>query len=453
MTKEQSPLTLPLLFLFWLPLALMWILMSIEQPALNGVMARLPAPTLSLAAFEVAFGVALIIESPIIQMLSTGTAVVRGPRSYRQMIHFMHVLAILLATAHFILSRPVVFHFIAVRIMGIPEEVALPARRAFTILILFAPLVGYRRLWQGGLIQLGETGAVAKTMVVRLVVTLGALFMGIVVVRSGHMVVPGYVVGALALMAGIGTGAAASWWYYWKLRKFDSTPDRPDDQVRTIRSLLAFYVPLSLTSVMELASRPILAFGIARSVMAMDSLSTWPVVNSLFFLFSSIALSFQEAVVAQAGRSTKNIPVLVKFGLILMAALAGLFLLITMTGGSRFWFRVVAGLPPSLVDLAQPAMYILIVLPVAVTLRSLLSGILVAREKTGFLTIAVSANTVVLLTLVVVLPRFTDLVGTIVAAIALVSAVTAQALVLWLGNYLSRRTARRINGPAVPAAS
>jgi O-antigen/teichoic acid export membrane protein len=187
--------------------------------------------------------------------------------------------------------------------------------------------------------------------------------------------------------------------------------------------------------------------------MAMDSLSTWPVVNSLFFLFSSIALSFQEAVVAQAGRSRKNIPVLVKFGLILMAALAGLFLLITMTGGSRFWFRVVAGLPPSLVDLAQPAMYILIVLPVAVTLRSLLSGILVAREKTGFLTIAVSANTVVLLTLVVVLPRFTDLVGTIVAAIALVSAVTAQALVLWLGNYLSRRTARRINGPAVPAAS
>ncbi len=419
----------------------MWLLMGIEQPALNGVMARLPFPTLSLAAFEVAFGIALVIESPIIQMLSTGTAVVRGPKSYRQIIRFMHLLALAMTAVHFLISRPAVFQFVAGSILGVPEHVIDPARRAFTILMVFAALVGYRRLWQGSLIQIGETGAVAKTMIVRLIVTLAGLVLGVVLVQSGIVDVPGYVVGAFSLTAGVAAGAGAAWWYYRQKRDFRSV-ERPDDRVRSVQSLLKFYVPLSMTSVMELASRPILAFGISRSVMAMDSLAAWPVINSLLFLFTSIALSYQEAVVAQAGRNRDSIPVLQKFGFLLMVTLFGVFLVLTVTGGSRLWFRGVAGIPAHLIELAQPAMLILMVMPIAVTGRSLLSGILVARQTTGFLSIAVSANTLVLLSLVILLPRHTDLVGTVVAAIAFTSAHIVQVSVLWIGSVISQRRVR-----------
>jgi hypothetical protein len=362
----------------------------------------------------------------------------------------MHLLAAAMTAVHFTISRPAVFQFVAGGILGVPEHVIDPARRAFTILMVFAALVGYRRLWQGSLIQLGQTGAVAKTMIVRLVVTLAGLVLGVVLVRSGRVDVPGYIVGAVSLMAGIAAGAAAAWWYYRQKRGFGngrlSAPvaERRDDQVRSVRALLKFYVPLSMTSVMELASRPILAFGIARSVMAMDSLATWPVVNSLLFLFTSIALSYQEAVVAKAGSSGDNIPVLRKFGFLLMATLFGIFLLLVLTGGSRLWFRGVAGIPDHLVELAQPAMFILMVMPIAVTGRSLLSGILVARQKTGFLSIAVTANTLVLLSLVTLLPRYTDLVGTVVAAIAFTSAHVVQVSVLLIGSVVSQRNQRRV---------
>ncbi len=443
-------MTLPVLFLFWVPLALMWIIMGVEQPALNGVMARLPAPTLSLASFEIAFGIALIIESPIIQMLSTGTAVVRGPRSYRQMIRFMHLLAIILTVVHFVISRPVVFTFVAGRILGVPENVIAPARHVFTILLPFAALVGYRRLWQGSLIQLGETGAVARTMIARLVMTLLGLAGGMALVRGGFIDTPGYVVGAWSLMGGILGGAAASLWLYRKKRGFsrriykrvagDAPPNGDGaDVVRSPGDLLKFYIPLSLTSVMELASRPILAYGIARSVRAVDSLATWPVIHSLVFLFTSIALSFQEAVVAQAGKDPANIPVLRRFGFLIMATLTGILFLLRVTGGSRIWFQTVASIPPELIALAQPALFILLAIPIAVTGRSLLSGMLVAREKTGFLTIAVLANTATLLTLVHVLPRFTDLIGTVVAAIAFSTANVVQVSVLWAGNAVSKR--------------
>ena len=127
-------ITLSLLALFWLPLALMWVLMGVEQPVLNGVMARLPDATRSLAAFEVAFGIALVIESPILQILSAATALVRGPRSYRQMLRFMHLLAAVLTLVHFIVSRPVVFEFVTRRILGVPEDVIEPARRRLPFL-------------------------------------------------------------------------------------------------------------------------------------------------------------------------------------------------------------------------------------------------------------------------------------------------------------------------------
>ena len=104
---------------------------------------------------------------------------------------------------------------------------------------------------------------------------------------------------------------------------------------------------------MALVSRPILAFGIARSVQPLESLATWPVINSLLFLFTSIALSYQEAVVAKARETRANVPVLRRFGVIMMAVLTSLFVVLSVSGGSALWFRDIAGLRPELVALAN----------------------------------------------------------------------------------------------------
>lgn len=426
----------------------MWLLMGVEQPALNGVMARLPQATLSLAAFEVAFGIALVIESPILQILSAATALVRGPRTYRQMFRFMTILAVTLTALHFFLGRPGVFPVIAGGILGVPSHVIEPARKAFVWLIPFAALVGYRRLWQGSLIQMGNTGVVAHTMVIRLVTTMLGLTLGVVLNRSGAASVPGSIVAGWSLIGGVFAGAAASWWFYRRAR--EGTTHDPsaivseDDTPRSGSALLKFYVPLSLTSVMALVSRPILAFGISRSVLPLESLATWPVINGLLFMFTSIALSYQEAVVAKAKECIENVAVLRRFGVLLTATLTAIFLAISVTGGTEVWFRGVAGLRPELVELARKAMIFLIVMPIAVTGRSYFSGLLVAEEKTIFLTVAVLANTVVLLSAVIFLPRLTDLVGTVVAAIAFGGANVVQLAVLWYGHHTTARKMARV---------
>ncbi len=437
--------------------------MGIEQPSLNAVMARLPNAVVHLASFEVAFGLALVIESPILQMLSAATALVRGPRSYRSMLRFMHAWTILLTGIHFGVSRPVVFGFVTRRILSVPPEVVEPAQQLLVLLLPLAAMVGYRRLWQGGLIQAGKTGLVGRTMVIRLSVTIGCLAAGF----AAHRIAPdrapgGHIVAGVSLMAGVVAGAAASWWYFRRYVEADlfesggttapsataSSATAPSatassrDVPKTFTELLAFYVPLSLTSIMSLASRPILAYGIGRSVAPFLSLAAWPVIQSLLFLFTSIALSYQEAVVAMVNRNTANEPVVRRFAAVLAVILTTIFALMSLTGLSRLWFSRVAGLDTALVELARSAMVILIVMPAAATGRSFFSGVLVARHRTGLLAIAVAANTATLLTLVILLPSLTSLAGSSVAAFSFAGANVVQLLVLAGSDFVMRRRLR-----------
>ncbi len=53
------------ILIFWFPLALSWLMMSVEGPFVAAVMARLAEAKYNLAAHGVAFSFALIFEAPI----------------------------------------------------------------------------------------------------------------------------------------------------------------------------------------------------------------------------------------------------------------------------------------------------------------------------------------------------------------------------------------------------
>jgi hypothetical protein len=71
-------------FSAWWPLATSWLFMGLELPAVSAALARLPDPTISLAAYGgVIFPLALLIESPIIMLLSASTALSKDLRSHQ----------------------------------------------------------------------------------------------------------------------------------------------------------------------------------------------------------------------------------------------------------------------------------------------------------------------------------------------------------------------------------
>jgi glycolate oxidase len=62
------------IFLFWLPLFASWLLMTAEAPIIHTAITRLPQPIISLAAFGIVMSLSVTIESPIIMLLATSTA-------------------------------------------------------------------------------------------------------------------------------------------------------------------------------------------------------------------------------------------------------------------------------------------------------------------------------------------------------------------------------------------
>lgn len=405
------------IIIFWAPLVLMRLMMAVEQPALTAVIARLSEAEINLASFGVMMAVALVIESPIIQMFSAATALAGSRQNYQKLLKAMNILAVVLTLVHLIVGLTPLFNLILRHLLAVPEEVIEISRRPFLIMTPFSAAVGYRRLWQGTLIRYGRTGIIPVTMASRFIVIGAVLGIGYALSYSG-----GAELAALGLSLGV-TAAAFTAWFFYRKQVYPYMPEQDDsgDNLDT-RGFLKFYIPLAMTSVIFLFSRPLLTLGIARSADPVKSLAAWPVINAFLFLFNAVALSFQEAVIALMGRDRAYRPKLKRFTLVLALSLSGLTLLVGLTPLSRMWFRGVSGLSDDLLAYTRVPVLILAVVPGLVTLKSWLRGQFVAEKHTGVMAKSVTLYTVILFVSVFFGPLVFTLTGTVLASLCLVLA-------------------------------
>jgi hypothetical protein len=283
-------------------------------------------------------------------------------------------------------------------------------------------------LWQGVLIRYGKTWIVPITMISRLGLVAAVLTIGF---GSGR--VPGAMLASIALAAGSVIAAVAAGLLNRVLVMPALKEPADGDRTYSLRGLLRFYAPLSLTTVVFLLAQPVLTFGIARSIDPIRSLAVWPVVNAYSFLFISIALSHQETGIALLTRSPQNFPRLSRFTLILAISLSGMMLLTGLTPIGNWWFRVVSGLDESLLPLTTVPALILSIAPALMTYKAWYRARYVTAGRTTTLAKGVIVYTVVLFLCIFAGSTLLPIVGVTVAALAL---VIAQGLE---NGYLLRR--------------
>ncbi|MFO8065644.1 MAG: hypothetical protein ACQETQ_05225 [Spirochaetota bacterium] len=415
----------------YLPLSAMWILMGIEQPALTAVIARLSDATAQLGAFGVTFVVALIVESPIIQMLAAGTAMAKDRAHYRRLLRFMHGLAIVLTSLHLVLSLPWIYEPLLRHVVGVPENLIGPSQAAFFVMLPWAASVGYRRLWQGVLIRYGKAKVVPITMVVRLITTFALLYAGFVLEYAG-----GAQIAAVALIGGVIAGAVSSYMYVRPVIRTRMKPGDPQKTV-TFAELMRFYLPLAGTSVVVLVSRPILTFGIARAPNPVPSLAVWPVIMSFNFILFSQALALQEAIVALL-RRRQDFAVLKRFSMNVSMVLGAVYLLVVLTPMRDIWFGGVVGLEPHLLELVFVPAVIMALSPAIGTFVFFYRGVQVQQERTGSITRGVLVNVVTLMVVLFGGSAVFPAPGVVTAASAYVIALFLEVLYLrYYSNHSS----------------
>jgi hypothetical protein len=436
--REDEPLTLTKIFLFWVPLAIMWIIMGVELPAVNAIIARLPFPKENLAAFGVTFSLSLLMEGPIIQMLTAGTALAHNLENYKRLLAFMHVLAAGLTSLHLIVGLTPLYDIIARQVIGIPEHLVGLSRQAFLFMVPWSASVGYRRMWQGVLIRYGNTRVIPITMIIRLLVMGAVLAVGYV-----FKFLPAASIGGLALTAGVVMGAVSAYAFLRPmLERGDIAPAKPGEEVLSWKQLLIFYLPLALTSFIVLAIRPIITAGLARASHPLDSLAAWPVIHSFLFLFSSIALSYQEVVVALL-RKDEDYRHLYRFTWIVAFALLGLFYLVQVLSLDVVWFEYIVSLPADLMEFVRVPILILPFMPFFLTQVTWFRGLQVKRRETLNITKGVTINAVVLSVVLFIGAAFFPFAGVITAALALVLANCADSIYLRIKTVVQQRSSMR----------
>lgn len=393
---DSKPNALPYSSIFktWWPLALSWLLMAFELPALSSVISRLPDPKINLAAYGgIVFPLALIIEAPIIMLLSASTALSRDWDSYRKIRKFMHFTSAGLTAIHILVVSTPLYFFITRNLIGSPDEIILPARYGLAIMLPWTWSIAYRRFNQGVLIRFGHTRIVSQGTFVR-------LSADILVLSIGYFMgtIPGIVVATSAVAAGVLSEAVYIGIKVRPVLQDQLKKQPPSYPVLTRSSFLKYYIPLAMTSLITLISQPLISTALSRMPLPLDSLAVWPVLSGLLFLFRSPGVAYNEVVVSLLEKPGA-FPSLRKFAQILTAATTAFLLIVVATPAARFWLIGITALPASLYPLARSALWLSLLVPGANTLQSWFQGILLHSGDTRGIPQAVGvflASTIIL---------------------------------------------------------
>jgi len=414
-TDSSAQLTYKKIFYFWLPLAATWIMMSVEGPFLAALIARSSEPKFNLAAYGVAYSLALIIEAPIIMIMSASIALVKNRQSFFKLRNFTYAANGLITLVMLIVIAPPVFYFITEDLIGLPSEVSTLTHIATIILVPWPGAIGYRRFYQGILINHNLTRRVAYGTVIRL---LSMSLCATILFVSDFA--EGVVVGAASLSFAVIMEAIAIRFMVRTTVKKIKSEDSSPEQVLTYREINKFYYPLALTSFIGLGVQPLVTFFVGQSRMALESLAVLPVVTSFVFVFRALGLSYQEVIIALIGEKKEKFKPLLNFAIVMAAILVSVLALFAFTPLSDFWFITISGLSEPLAEFAHLPLMIMFFFPALTVLISIQRGVLVAARNTKPITGGTITEFVTIVIIMMILISNINLVGAVAAVIALV---------------------------------
>lgn len=425
-------------FKTWWPLALGWLIMTVEIPGLSAITARLPQPQQNLAAWGVVFPLALILAAPVMMMLSASTALSKDWASYARVRRYMWGLAALLTLIHALVAFTPLYYLLVERLIAAPPAIVEPARVGLQIMLPWSAALAYRRFNYGLLIRFGHTSWVTMGAVVRLAVD--AVAITVLLLVDG---LPGIVVATTAITCGVIGEALYAGWRIAPILQTELKDAPPVAQTLTLPSFLQFYIPLVMTSFLQVVVQPITSAALSRMPDPLSTLAVWPVVYGLLIIWMSAGMAYTETVVVLLDEPQAT-PVLHRFTIRLGGLTALLLLIMAATPLASLWFAQVAALPAALAAPAQAVLLFSVALPGLTVIQSWHQGILMNERRTRGITEAMLLSLLSHVGVLVVGVLWGGLPGLYVGMAALLAGNLARSGWLWVRTRASLRTRRAL---------
>ena len=355
-------------------------MITVEQPILAAAVARSGNPKVQLASWGLAFSVTLALAAPSISMLAASTALSRDRTSYRRGRGYMLWLSAGLTFIHFLLAFTPLFELVMFGLISAPPELAEPVRSGVRIMLPFVPSLAIRRYQYGVLIRCGRTRAVSLGTVMRLLIEIVLAF-GLFQFTG----LDGVVVASTAISTGVVFEAVYATLRVRPVVQRNLISVTPGHAPLSWARFLRFYLPLALTTFMQMLLQPLVSASLSRMPDSIGSLALWPVLFGVLLVINSAAIGYVEVVIVHLDRPG-SIEALRRFALQLGLFLAFVPLVISVTPLGDLWLIRFAALPPDLLQQAKAALWLVIPLPALTTLTSTLQGTLINGQRTRGIT-------------------------------------------------------------------
>lgn len=329
------------------PLAMSDVIMALGDPLQISTVSRLEQPKAGLAAMGVVKALANFLESPIIMVLHTSTALSGDPQARECLRRFVLLLACCCSGVFLCLNVPVVYDRVYLTIFGTTPEVAAIAHRAMLWMVFWPAFIAWRRYYQGMMIRNGQGRWLGWASIGRLTAFSCCLAVGFLLRGQGPEVA------ARALIGGLLAEALLAQFFAYRSGSVAAFETEPDPALpRSFGQMLRYYFPLASTMVVVWGGRALLVAVIARSADGPLALAAWPAAWNFLLLVANCTRMVQQIIIAQARQLSRSL--LIRFaaaaGILASACLvflafsgAGATVLLGLLGGQQDLYRT--GLP------------------------------------------------------------------------------------------------------------
>ncbi|MFW5697924.1 MAG: hypothetical protein ACOCX1_05145 [Fimbriimonadaceae bacterium] len=396
-TSTSSDLTYGRIFQLYWPLALSWTLMAVEMPIALYFISRMPANEIQTAALQIVMAISIFVESPVIDLLSTSTALSKNRSHYLTLRRFVFYLMVWVTVVHAIIAFTPLYWVVTLSpyLLNLDPVVAEAARLPLMIMTTWSAFIAWRRYSQGILIRAGVTRPISVGTAVRatvILVVVGGLYW-----RGG---IPGATVAGVALAL---SAAVESIFIHFVTRpivarRFDNEDQGEEDAGGlSMGRLFKFHAPLAAATAVMLLAPPAVSFALARLPNPVVSLGAWQAASSIIFLFRTFTMALPEAVIALYKQAADE-AVLRKFCSLIGGGMSLLMMLMVLTPLDTFVFTRVFTYDAEFARVAGLAILFSFLLPFLNAQMSFLRGMLTVTGRTvaRFMAILVAVGSLIL---------------------------------------------------------
>lgn len=384
--RQSGQLSTKQILAVYFPLALSWLFMSIEGPIDMFMLGLSSNYKMFSAGFLVLMALAIFIESPVIDLLSTSTTLGSSRQRWIVLSRWTWIMMATVFLIHGVVAFTPVYDLLTKQIMGVDTLVAEATRIPFQIMTPWSALVGWRRYLHGIMIRHGNTIPISVGTLVRI---FSLSFTGIILIQLTP--INGLNAVAIAMVAAVG---AESLFIHIASRKtISNLPDIPEEKI-SIQSLAKFHLPLTASTMVMLASPVLITRALSRSQDQVLAMAGWQTAASLVWVFRSVSFALPEAVISLY--NPENALKLKKFCLSVGLLTTGLIVLFHVTWFDNFWFRQVFQASPETSAIARLALLSSSLLPFLGSTMSYFRGVLTAHHVTTARLVAIAVSIIVL---------------------------------------------------------